>query len=53
MHDEPGDVGGFWANLRASDLPIHRRAIVAAGNLLRRVTTPPHDCCGRPGDPGC
>ena len=52
MHDH-GDVGGFFANLRRSDLPLHRRAILMVANLARRVTTPPHDCCGRPGEPGC
>ena len=53
MHDDHGDVAGFWVNVRASDLPIHRRALRTVANLLRRVTTPPHDCCGRPGEPGC
>ncbi|HLZ48680.1 MAG TPA: hypothetical protein VKR80_08540 [Candidatus Limnocylindria bacterium] len=53
MHDDRGDVDGFRANLRATGLPVHRLATVAAGNLLRRIWTPPHDCCGRPGEPGC
>ena len=28
-------------------------SIAPAGNILRRVTTPPHDCCGHFGEPGC
>ncbi|HAF09438.1 MAG TPA: hypothetical protein DCK98_05075 [Chloroflexi bacterium] len=42
-----------WRLFWTSDLPLHRRLVVAAGNVMRRFTTPPHDCCGRPGEPGC
>jgi hypothetical protein len=53
MADDHGDAVTAWRLFRSSDLPVHRRLAVAAGNILRRVTTPPHDCCGRFGEPGC
>jgi hypothetical protein len=53
MRHDHGDPMTFWRIFATSDLPLHRRLAVAARNVMRRVTTPPHDCCGRPGEPGC
>jgi hypothetical protein len=53
MAHDHGDPATAWRIFWTSDLPFHRRFAVAAGNIVRRVTTPPHDCCGRPGEPGC
>jgi len=50
---ERGDIYWFFANIRRSDLALHRRVMRTIANLARRVPTPPHDCCGRPGEPGC
>jgi hypothetical protein len=52
-HADHGDLVTAWRLFWMSDLPPHRRLVVAAGNILRRFKTPPHDCCGRPGEPGC
>jgi hypothetical protein len=49
-----GDPYAFWANVRASDLPLGRKLLRVAANLGRRVVPPPpRDCCGRDGEPGC
>jgi hypothetical protein len=53
MGHDHGDPVTAWRLFRSSHLPLYRRLAVAAGNILRRVTTPPHDCCGRFGEPGC
>ncbi|MHB8630671.1 MAG: hypothetical protein ACYC9W_01940 [Candidatus Limnocylindria bacterium] len=50
---EHGGPVTSWRIFWASDLPVGRRLAVAVANVLRRVTTPPHACCGRPGEPGC
>jgi hypothetical protein len=53
MAHQHGDPMTAWRIFWASELPVHRRLVVVARNVFRRVTTPPHDCCGRPGEPGC
>jgi hypothetical protein len=53
MARDHGDPVTAWGLFWTSDLPVHRRLAVAARNVIRRVTTPPRDCCGRPGEPGC
>jgi hypothetical protein len=53
MAHDHGDPVTAWQLFRESDLPLHRRLAVAAGNIVRRFTLPPHDCCGHPGEPGC
>jgi hypothetical protein len=53
MAHDHGDPATAWALFRSSDLPLRRRLAVAAGNIVRRITTPPHDGCGHPGEPGC
>jgi hypothetical protein len=50
---EHGDPLTAWRLFRESELPLARRLGVAAANLLRRAVRSPHDCCGRPGEPGC
>ena len=41
------------ANFRASELPWHRRLLVAASNYGRKIKGGEHECCGNPGQPGC
>ena len=53
MAHEHGDPVTAWRIFWTSDLPFRRRLAVAARNLRTRITTPPHNCCGRPGEPGC
>jgi hypothetical protein len=53
MAHEHGDPVTAWRLFWTSDLPYGRRLAVAAGNIVRRITTSPHDCCGHPGEPGC
>lgn len=53
MDKDHGDPVTAWRIFWSSELPFHRRLVVAARNVGRRITTLPHDCCGRPGEPGC
>jgi hypothetical protein len=54
MAHDHGDPVTAWRIFWTSDLPFRRRLVVAAGNVRRRFSTlPPHECCGRPGEPGC
>lgn len=53
MAHHHGDAATAWRIFRTSDLPYRRRVPLAILNLLRRIWTPPHDCCGRPGEVGC
>jgi hypothetical protein len=54
MAHDHGDPVTAWQLFRDSDLPLHRRLAVTAANIVRRFgALPPHDCCGRPGEPGC
>ncbi len=41
------------ANFRESELPWHRRLLVAASNYGRKMKRGEHECCGNPGQPGC
>ena len=41
------------ANFRESELPWHRRLLVAASNYGRKMKGGEHECCGNPGQPGC
>lgn len=40
------------ANFRESQLPWHRKLLVAAANYRRKMRRGP-ECCGNPGQPGC
>lgn len=53
MAGQHGDPATAWQLFWSSDLPFWERLSVAARNMLRRVTTAPHDCCGHAGEPGC
>jgi hypothetical protein len=53
MAHQHGDPATVWELFWRSELPLRRRLAVAARNIARRLTTPPHDCCGHPGEPGC
>jgi hypothetical protein len=52
-HADHGDPVTAWRIFWSSELPFHRRLVAVARNMGRRIVTPPHDCCGRPGEPGC
>lgn len=41
------------ANFRESELPWHRRVLVAASNYGRKFKGGEQECCGNPGQPGC
>ena len=41
------------ANFRESELPWHRRLLVAAANYGRKFKGGEQECCGNPGQPGC
>ena len=41
------------ANFRESELPWHRRFLVAGSNYWRKVRGGQEECCGNPGQPGC
>ena len=41
----------YMANWRDSDLPIHKRTLVAAWNLSKRFRG--KQCCDQLGAPGC
>jgi hypothetical protein len=47
-----GTVAAFFANFRASEIPLPRRLVVTARNLARRATLG-QGCCGHDGEPGC
>jgi len=53
MADDHGDPVTAWRLIWSSELPVHRRFAAFVRNMGRRIVTPPHDCCGRPGEPGC
>ncbi len=44
-------VSDYMANWRDSDLPIHKRSLVAAVNLSKRLRG--KGCCDQLGAPGC
>ncbi|TMC79353.1 MAG: hypothetical protein E6J15_01045 [Chloroflexi bacterium] len=47
-----GSLAVFFANFRASEIPLPRRLVVAARNLARRAVLR-QGCCGHDGEPGC
>jgi len=53
MSLDRGDPVTAWRLFWSSELPLHERILAVVRNMGRRITTPPHDCCGRPGEPGC
>jgi hypothetical protein len=51
MGEFTNHVRDFMANWRDSEMPVPRRTLRTARNLMERMKG--KDCCGHLGEPGC
>jgi len=52
LRSRRGSIVVFFANFRASEIPLPRRLAITARNLARRAALR-QGCCGHDGEPGC
>lgn len=50
-HEGP-NAEAFVRNMSRTDLPLHKRVLLALRNNARKAATL-SNCCGHPGEPGC